>query len=162
MLHNCRIMRRGVCACCSHKFYLTCRRDIIGLILVKELAMVNFEEGLSVKDFKTRPLPMLRADTAMYAAKLILCCVNLVDASCPAHNQMTEQRIPCGCFNTLSVMEGLHMHLSRILVCSIRSEASHLTPSQVVIAGPHLQASDTAAYSGVHCSCACLHAGMTC
>ncbi|CAL5220784.1 g2852 [Coccomyxa viridis] len=42
------------------------RRDIIGLILVKELAMVNFEEGLTVKDFKTRPLPMLRADTAMY------------------------------------------------------------------------------------------------
>ncbi|CAK0783313.1 hypothetical protein CVIRNUC_006512 [Coccomyxa viridis] len=42
------------------------RRDITGLILVKELAMVNFEEGLSVKDFKTRPLPMLRADTAMY------------------------------------------------------------------------------------------------
>jgi hypothetical protein len=42
-----------------------CRRDITGLILVKELAMVNFEQGLSVKDFKTRPLPMLRADTAM-------------------------------------------------------------------------------------------------
>lgn len=30
--------------------------------------MVNFEEGLSVRDFKTRPLPMLRADTAMYAS----------------------------------------------------------------------------------------------
>ena len=29
--------------------------------------MVNFEEGLTVKDFKTRPLPMLLADTAMYA-----------------------------------------------------------------------------------------------
>ena len=65
MIHNCCIMRGGVHACCSLKLYLTCRRDIIGLILVKELAMVNFEEGLSVKDFKTRPLPMLRADTAM-------------------------------------------------------------------------------------------------
>lgn len=30
--------------------------------------MVNFEQGLSVRDFKTRPLPMLRADTAMYEA----------------------------------------------------------------------------------------------
>ncbi len=29
--------------------------------------MVDLEEGLTVKDFKTRPLPMLRADTAMYA-----------------------------------------------------------------------------------------------
>ena len=81
--------------------------------------MVNFEEGLSVKDFKTRPLPMLRADTAMYAAKLILCCVNLVDASRPAHNQMAEQRIPCGCFSILYVIEGLYMHLSRIAFCSI-------------------------------------------
>lgn len=70
MFHDCRIMRRGVRACCSRKSYPTCRRDITGLILVKELAMVNFEEGLSVKDFKTRPLPLLRADTAMYAAQL--------------------------------------------------------------------------------------------
>ena len=43
--------------------------------------MVNFEEGLSVKDFKTRPLPMLRADTAMYVPSQS--CELRVGAACP-------------------------------------------------------------------------------
>lgn len=44
-----------------------CRREIMGLILVKELALLDPESGTLVRDVKMRPLPMLRADTAMCA-----------------------------------------------------------------------------------------------
>jgi len=39
----------------------------MGLILVKELALLDPEAGTLVRDVKMRPLPMLRADTAMCA-----------------------------------------------------------------------------------------------
>ncbi|EIE23447.1 DUF21-domain-containing protein [Coccomyxa subellipsoidea C-169] len=42
------------------------RRDVLGLIIVKELALLDLEAGTRVSDVKMRPLPMLRADTAMY------------------------------------------------------------------------------------------------
>lgn len=42
-----------------------CRREILGLIIVKELALLDLEAGTRVSDVKMRPLPMLRADTAM-------------------------------------------------------------------------------------------------
>ena len=42
-----------------------CRRDILGLILVKELALVDLEASIHVSEVKMRQLPMLRADTAM-------------------------------------------------------------------------------------------------
>ncbi|CAL8472218.1 g11760 [Coccomyxa elongata] len=42
------------------------RRDILGLIIVKELALLDLEAGTRVGDVKMRSLPMLRADTAMY------------------------------------------------------------------------------------------------
>lgn len=44
-----------------------CRREILGLIIVKELALLDLEAGTRVSDVKMRPLPMLRADTAMCA-----------------------------------------------------------------------------------------------
>lgn len=43
------------------------RRDLLGLIIVKELALLDLEAGTRVGDVKMRSLPMLRADTAMYA-----------------------------------------------------------------------------------------------
>lgn len=44
------------------------RRDILGLIIVKELALLDLEAGTRVGDVKMRSLPMLRADTAMCAS----------------------------------------------------------------------------------------------
>jgi len=37
----------------------------LGLILVKELALVDLEASIHVSEVKMRQLPMLRADTAM-------------------------------------------------------------------------------------------------
>ena len=53
--------------------------------------MVNFEDGLSVKDFKTRPLPLLRADTAMCAPSHV--CEPDSGASCPHVEWSTVLRV---------------------------------------------------------------------
>ncbi|GAB4822451.1 hypothetical protein N2152v2_009497 [Parachlorella kessleri] len=44
------------------------RENIIGLILVKELGLVDEDAGIRVKDLRLRELPFLRADIPMYAA----------------------------------------------------------------------------------------------
>ena len=51
---------------------MECRRDVLGLIIVKELALLDLEAGTRVSDVKMRPLPMLRADTAMCAIPFLL------------------------------------------------------------------------------------------
>jgi hypothetical protein len=51
----------------AEKHATECRRDIIGLILVKELALINPEDRLTITEMRMRSLPMLRADTAMCA-----------------------------------------------------------------------------------------------
>ena len=45
-----------------------CRRDLLGLVLVKELALIDLDTGVRMGDVKMRALPVLRADTAMCAA----------------------------------------------------------------------------------------------
>jgi hypothetical protein len=42
------------------------RRSIYGLILVKELVLVDPEENLTAGQLVSRPLPRLRADTPLY------------------------------------------------------------------------------------------------
>ncbi|KAG1671483.1 hypothetical protein FOA52_003141 [Chlamydomonas sp. UWO 241] len=42
------------------------RRDIVGVILAKELVLINPADNVSVRELRTRPLPHLSADTPMY------------------------------------------------------------------------------------------------
>lgn len=42
-----------------------CRKDISGVVLVKELALVDPEDGLKVSSQRLRALPALRADMPM-------------------------------------------------------------------------------------------------
>jgi metal transporter CNNM len=46
--------------------YLTCRRKLLGLILVKELVLVDPEEGLTAGQLVSRSLPRLPANIPMY------------------------------------------------------------------------------------------------
>ena len=43
-----------------------CRQDIKGLVLVKELALVDPEDGVQVSQQRLRGIPELRADIPMY------------------------------------------------------------------------------------------------
>jgi hypothetical protein len=49
------------------------RRDLLGLILVKELALIDLEARTRIGECRMRPLPMLRADTAMCAHTPPMC-----------------------------------------------------------------------------------------
>ena len=42
------------------------RRDLVGLILVKDLVLVDMNAGTKVSNIRIRNLPFLRADTPMY------------------------------------------------------------------------------------------------
>ena len=44
---------------------IVCRKDIIGLILAKEMVLVDPMENVYVRDMRTRDLPRLSADTPM-------------------------------------------------------------------------------------------------
>ncbi len=45
---------------------LLCRKDIIGVILVKELALVDPDDAVPVTSLRLRPIPFLPAHTKMY------------------------------------------------------------------------------------------------
>lgn len=47
-------------------FYPPCRAAVIGLVLVKELVLIDMFANIPVSDLSMRPIPQLRADTAMY------------------------------------------------------------------------------------------------
>ena len=42
------------------------RKEILGIVLVKELVLIDNNAGTLVRDLRIRSLPYLRADTAMY------------------------------------------------------------------------------------------------
>lgn len=46
-------------ACC-------CRKEILGIVLVKELVLIDMHASTRVADLRIRSLPYLRADIAMY------------------------------------------------------------------------------------------------
>lgn len=43
-----------------------CRQAVIGLLLVKELVLIDMFSNIPVSALSMRPIPQLRADTAMY------------------------------------------------------------------------------------------------
>ena len=45
---------------------LLCREAVIGLVLVKELVLIDMFANIPVSALSMRPIPQLRADTAMY------------------------------------------------------------------------------------------------
>ena len=47
-------------------FLVACRKEILGLILVKELITIDQSKGLPLSHVRMRSLPFLRGDTAMY------------------------------------------------------------------------------------------------
>ena len=47
-------------------FAVVGRKDILGLILVKELITIDQSKGLPLSHVRMRSLPFLRGDTAMY------------------------------------------------------------------------------------------------
>lgn len=49
----------SVCIC-------ACREAVIGLVLVKELVLIDMFANIPVSALSMRPIPHLRADTAMY------------------------------------------------------------------------------------------------
>lgn len=53
---------------CSYNdnFLHGCRKELIGIILVKELILVDKEANTRVGDLKMRSAPQLRADTRLY------------------------------------------------------------------------------------------------
>lgn len=51
---------------CGSKFLLPCREAVIGLVLVKELVLIDIFANIPVSALSMRPIPQLRADTAMY------------------------------------------------------------------------------------------------
>ena len=53
----------------------------MGLVLVKELALIDLEAHVRIADVRMRALPMLRADTAMCANLLVLALLLCLHAS---------------------------------------------------------------------------------
>ena len=49
-----------------HQQTVVCRKEILGLILVKELITIDQSKGLPLSHVRMRSLPFLRGDTAMY------------------------------------------------------------------------------------------------
>lgn len=50
----------------AHVAHFPCRKEILGIILVKELVLIDNNARTRVADLRMRSLPYLRADTAMY------------------------------------------------------------------------------------------------
>ena len=48
------------------KSQLNCREDLIGIIIVKELILVDKDAGVRVGDLKLRSAPQLKSDTRLY------------------------------------------------------------------------------------------------
>ena len=46
--------------------YSNCREDLIGIIIVKELILVDKDAGVRVGDLKLRSAPQLKSDTRLY------------------------------------------------------------------------------------------------
>ena len=59
------VSNAGRCAC-AHSWCDDSRRDLVGLILVKDLVLVDMQAGTKVSNIRIRNLPFLRADTPMY------------------------------------------------------------------------------------------------
>ncbi|KAK9820015.1 hypothetical protein WJX72_005166 [[Myrmecia] bisecta] len=78
------------------------RRAILGLILVKELIMVDKSQGLLVRDLHIRALPCLRSDTALYDMLKLFetgrCHMAVLEAPseadiCRRHSSVVEQQM---------------------------------------------------------------------
>jgi hypothetical protein len=57
----------GLCCHTLQKLHFwTFRKAVIGLVLVKELVLIDMFANIPVSALSMRPIPQLRADTAMY------------------------------------------------------------------------------------------------
>lgn len=55
-----------MCQRLSDGQHVFCRKELLGIILVKELVLIDNNARTRVADLRMRSLPYLRADTAMY------------------------------------------------------------------------------------------------
>lgn len=95
-----------------------CRKDIQGLVLIKELALVDPEDCLNITSQRLRALPSLRADLAMYALcwEHVLRLHTLLDGTGYPHllHMQIQNAVP-----------DTFQHLSPLLQCPLEHAAPH-------------------------------------